>query len=143
MLKITDEMVSKFWDDMRKKKEDRLAFFESDICKRMISDITSTVPSELNCEDVHYFPERTQQHFGWSDLTKEQMSMFIEVMSDGGAADAFIDCPDVENPFDHSYHLKGGLVVFMVHGQGTVSTIMSAESVPEIYAQLLAVKDAP
>lgn len=141
MFKITPEVVEKFLADAKRKADGRQAFFESDLCKRMISDIAHTVPSQLNCDDIHYFPERVRQHFGWGDLTKEQMSMFIEVMSDGEAAEAFIDCPNDDNPFDHSYHLKGGLVVFMMHGQGTVCSIMSAETEPEIYARLLAVKD--
>lgn len=133
---ITDELVAKFAADMKKKKEDRIAFFESDVCKRMISDVMSKGDRQLNCDDIHYFAERTQEKFGWGDLTKEQMSKFCEVMSDGEAADAFIDCPDQENPFDHSYHLKGGLVVFMMHGQGTVSSIMAPETLPDIYEQL-------
>lgn len=139
---ITPELVEKFLADMKKKKEDRIAFFESDVCKRMIGDIISNAATPLNCDDVHYFFERTQQCYGWTELTKEQMNKFIEVMSDGEAAEAFIDCPDEENPFDHSYHLKGGLVVFMMHGQGTVSTIMAPDLAPEMYTQLLAVKDS-
>ena len=139
---ITPELVEKFLADMKKKKDDRIAFFESDVCKRMTADIISHPTFPLNCDDVHYFFERTQQRYGWTDLTKEQINKFVEVMSDGEAAETFIDCPDDENPFDHSYHLKGGLMVFMMHGQGTISIIMSPEAEPEMYTQLLAVKDS-
>lgn len=140
---ITDEMVEQFAADMKKKKEERIAFFQSDVCKRMIGDIISHPTVPLNCDDAHYFLEQTQARYGWNDLSKEQINKFVEVMSDGEAAEAFLDCPDEENPFDHSYHLKGGLVVFMMHGQGTVSTIMAPEFESDIYQQLITEKECP
>lgn len=139
-MKFTDDMVAKFWADMKKKKDDHLAFFEGDICKRMIGDIIDTEP--LTCDEVSYFFETTQERFGWEDLTKEQVLMFLEVMSDTGGCDAFIDCPDADNPFDHSIHLKGGVMVFVMHGQGTVVTIMPPEADTEMHARLLAIKDS-
>lgn len=132
---ITDEMIAKFAASMKKKKDDRIAFFESDVCKRMISDLMSSVEG-LDSEDVSYFHEAAQERLKWGDLTKDQMLQFIDVMSDGEAADVFIDCPDEDNPFDHSFHLKGGLMVFMMHGQGTVSQIMSPQTDPEMYERL-------
>lgn len=131
---ITDEMVEKFAADMTKKADDRKAFFESDLCKRMIADVIATEP--LTCSEVSYFFEATAARNGWGDISKEQVQMFISVMSDASDADAFIDCPDDDNPFDHSLHLKGGLMVFMMHGQGTVVTILGPEHVPEMFERL-------
>ena len=140
MPKISKELVSAFWADMAKKADDRSAFFESDLCKRMIADIIAVEP--LTCDEVSYFFEATQQRYGWADITKEQALQFIEVMSAPTEHDVFIDCPDTDNPFDHSIHLKGGVMVFMMHGQGTVVTIMPPEADTEMYARLLAIKDS-
>ncbi|MNC22184.1 hypothetical protein D3C75_701780 [compost metagenome] len=136
---ITDEIVEKFRADMIAKAERRREFFASDVCKRMIGDIIATEP--LTCGEVSYFFERVQQTYGWSDITKEQALLFIEVISDASDADAFIDCPDDDNPFDHSHHLKGGLMVFMMHGQGTVVTILGPEDDAEMHEKLLASKE--
>lgn len=132
---ITPEIIAKFHADMQKKNDDRLAFFKSDVCKRMIGDVAASSEG-LDSEDVMYFHEASQDRLKWGDLTKEHMLQFIEVMSDATDVDAFIDCPDSENPFDHSFHLKGGLMVFMMHGQGTICQIMSPEADPEMYEQL-------
>lgn len=133
---ITDEIVEKFRADMIAKTERRREFFASDVCKRMIGDIIST-GEPLSCGEVSYFFERVQQTYGWSDLTKEQVEEFVSVMSDASDAEALLDCPDDENPFDHSYHLKGGCVIFMMHGQGTVVTVFAAETVPEYHESLM------
>lgn len=133
---ITPELVAKFHKRIKEDMERKEAFFKSDLCKRMIDDIKFTVPSVLDSEDVSYFYERVQQHFGWKDITKEQALEFIDAMSWTVGADAFIDCPDESNPFSHSYHLKCGVIVFMMHGQGTHVSIMSVETDPEMYERL-------
>lgn len=133
---ITDELVAKFASDMKAKVERRREFFASDLCKRMIGDIIATA-EPLSCDEVSYFLENVQQTYSWGDLTKEQISEFVEVMADASDADALLDCPDDENPFDHSYHLKGGLVVFTMHGQGTVNTLFAPETIPEYHESLV------
>lgn len=136
MIEITDEMVAKFQARIKDDMDRKAAFFESDLCKRMISDIKANVDDVLDCEEVSYFYDRVQQRFGWTDITKEQVEEFINAMSWTVGADAFIDGPDEENPFSHSYHLKGGVMIFMMHGQGTHISIMPIEAAPEIYEQL-------
>lgn len=137
---ITDEMVARFHVDMQKERDERRSFFESDVCKRMISDLITSLEG-LDSEHVAYFHEASQDRLKWGDLTKEQMLQFIEVMSDASDSDSFIDCPDSTNPFDHSYHLKGGLVVFTMHGQGTIHQILSPEAAPEMYQLLVNQKE--
>lgn len=133
---INDEIVEKFHADLFAKRVRRREFFTSDVCKRMIGDIIAT-GEPLSCESVSYLFERVQQTYGWSDLSKEQVEEFINVMSDASDAEVLLDCPDDENPFDHSYHLKGGCVIFMMHGQGTVITVFGPKAVPEYHESLM------
>lgn len=138
-LVFTDDIIAKFHVDMLAKADCRREFFNSDLFKRMAADIIACEP--ICCEEVLYTFERVQQTYGWEDLTKQQVQEFVEVASDSTDSDAFIDCPDDDNPFDHSYHLKGGLMVFVMHGQGTVCTILAPAHDPEMYEKLLAIKE--
>lgn len=143
-LKITDELVEKFAKDMAAKMEARRQFLQSETCKTMIEQMIAS-GQELGVEDVHYDEWGVRQRLGWERnvISREQIEMFCETMIDTTyGVDSFISQLDQENPFSHSYHLKRGLIVFSMHGQGSIYVISPAATRPDIHAKLLAAKDS-
>lgn len=141
--KVTDELIEKFAADMAAKMEARRQFLQSTTCKVMIEQFIAA-GEELDTEDLHYDELGVRERFGWAkDLySLEDIEMFCDVMIDTGyGVDSFIAQLNEENPFSHSYHLKCGLIVFSMHGQGSIYTIMPAAYRPDIYEKLLAAKD--
>lgn len=141
-LKVTDELVEKFAADMAAKMEARRQFLQSETCKTMIEQMIAS-GQELDVEDVHYDEWGVRQRFGWERdfVSREQIEMFCETMIDTAyGVESFIAQLDQENPFNHSYHLKSGLIVFSMHGQGSIYVISPASARPDIHEKLLAAK---
>lgn len=141
--KVTDELVAKFAADMAAKMEARRQFFQSDVCKTMIEQMIAS-GQELSVEDLYYDEWGVRQRFGWERdvVSREQIEMFCEAMTDTAyGVDSFISQLDQENPFSHSYHLKSGLIVFSMHGQGSVYVIIPPATRPDIYTKLLDAKE--
>ncbi|MNE10278.1 hypothetical protein D3C80_1029820 [compost metagenome] len=141
-LKVTDELVQKFAEDMAAKMEARRQFLQSTTCKVMIEQMIAS-GQELDVEDVHYDEWGVRQRFGWANdlYSREEIEMFCETMIDTAyGVDSFISQLDQDNPFSHSYHLKCGLIVFSMHGQGSIYVIIPAATRPDIHEKLLAAK---
>lgn len=118
---------------------------QSDTCKTMIEQMIAS-GQELDVEDVHYDEWGVRQRYGWERnlVSREQIEMFCETMIDTAyGVDSFIEQLDQENPFSHSYHLKSGLIVFSMHGQGSIYVISPASTRPDIHEKLLAAKETP
>lgn len=142
--KITPEMVDSFWKSLREKAEWREAWFKTDLCQRMILDVSKS-DHGLDAEDFSYFPDRVRNRLGWGDLSDDTIEQFIETMSDASfGVEAFIHEPNPENPFPHWVYLKAGLLVFTMSGQGTIHWFQSTDLDPEMHERLKAVaKEQP
>jgi hypothetical protein len=135
--KITPEMINGFWEKMAEQAESRRAFFGSDLCKRIAADVAAA-DAGFGCEDVSYCFDELTARFGWTDLTKEDLSMFIQAMSDMSfGVDSMLSDPIEDNPFDHAVCLKGGLLVFSMHGQGSEYWVEPVSARPELHEKLL------
>lgn len=136
---ITGEKIDAFWQKQTSETEKREAFFHSDTCQRMIRDI-SQAKIGFTCNDVECAHEELLENFGWDDLSQKILDQFINAMSDTAfGVDACLDNPLPDEPFEHSVHLKGGLHVFTMHGQGTVFMIEPVSRNPELHEKFQAI----
>ena len=138
--KLSDDIIAKFAADMAAKKEAQRQFLQSDKCKSMISSVIA-YGQELDIQDIHYDLYGIRARYGWEmkDISKEDIEMFCSAMIDSlNGTDSFISQLDNENPFSHSYHLKCGLIVFSMHGQGSIYVISPPAVLPEVHQKLLA-----
>lgn len=135
---ISPDVVERFWQNQIDKTQNLEDFYHSETCQRMIRDIAQAKIG-FTCNDVAYAHEELLESFGWDDLSQEILDQFINAMSDTAfGVDARLDNPLPDEPFEHHVHLKGGLHVFTMHGQGTVFHIEPAHRNQELHEQLKA-----
>ena len=108
---------------------DRIEFASSPLCERMISDIMR-VQAGLDSEFA-YVLKQTQARFGWQDLPKEVIQLFIDTMTDGEvtAIEHHLERELEEGEEDDCSEwscIKRGLHINSLSGQGTVYFIRPA-----------------
>jgi hypothetical protein len=108
---------------------DRIEFASSPLCERMISDIMR-VQAGLDSE-FSYVLKQTQARFGWYDLPKEVIQLFIDTMTDGEvtAIEHHLERELEEGEEDDGSEwscIKRGLHINSLSGQGTVYFIRPA-----------------
>lgn len=106
-------------------------FWNGELCQKMIQDVL-TANTGFDSEGFAYFPEKIRATFGWADVSTEEIELFINTM-----AHQFIGLPpgyvyvspdesSEEDGEDEDYdvssysHVKGGVLVSVLHGQGCI-----------------------
>lgn len=108
---------------------DRFEFADSPLCERMIGDIMR-VQTGLDSE-FSYVLKQTQARFGWHDLPKEVIQLFIDTMTDGEVTpiehllERELDDGEEDDGSEWSC-IKRGLHINSLSGQGTVYFIRPA-----------------
>ncbi|MEG0868716.1 MAG: hypothetical protein RSD49_17475 [Hafnia sp.] len=130
VLKSSDS-VSAVLATMKEKTAERKAFWESPLCERMIADILRS-DCGLDCDAPHYTLAQVQASFGWEDLSKETIQLFIDAATDGSASPSEREfAPDSDDDEDDDFAcewacIKRGLHILSLSGQGTVYHIRAA-----------------
>lgn len=112
----SDNLMAKFID--KKEKEDLVKnkFFNSVLCENMVQDIISKDYS-LSNEHFAYFPQDVKTSLGWSDISDDDINLFISVMSENKLFPV-----DVPTQADEDYLaidiVRRGLSISVLHGQG-------------------------
>lgn len=101
-------------------------FIASDVFKGIVSKIVNNPePVHLVDERLAYFPQEELERTGLSEYSKEQVQMFLNVMSTflRTAENEDTVVKDAEAIFDNATFEVQGLVVSMMFGQGTAVSV--------------------
>ncbi len=110
------KVLDRLNEDIKRKKE----FIESNLFKKMCSDIIQANETISN-ENFMYeteIPTKTKLH--WLDLKDDQIEQFFSAMCYINDVDFDID---EDCPFDNYIYTRNGLQVTLMYGQGTLITL--------------------
>lgn len=114
-----EKSMNEFMEARKLREEKEELFWNSDLCETMIQDMIK-VNQGFDEETFSYFPDKVKAHFGWENISNEDIEQFINVM-----ADSTIGVPpntehetDEDCMFDNSNFVKRGINVFVMYGQG-------------------------
>jgi hypothetical protein len=115
-----DKLGKEFAEERQKETEQREAFWNSTLCHTMIEDM-KRVNQGFDAEGFSYFPEQIKSRFGWENISDDDINQFINVMSDSllGIDEKIEQEIDEDCIFDNYSFIKKGIVISIMHGQGT------------------------
>lgn len=116
-----EELGKKFAEWARKKHEDAVAFWTSDICAKLIQDIVAK-GKPLSADTFSYFERQVRETYGWEEVAHSDILALFDVLGDS-AIGVEKSVVDVECPFENVSYLKRGLWCHLMYGQGTALTI--------------------
>lgn len=118
-------LAERFAQHWKERQQAMKEFWESDLCKKMVQDMVAKDEC-LSADHFAYFEREVRDTFGWHDVPKETITMFINVMADG---DIGVEktSTDESCPFANISYLKRGLWCRLMHGQGTSIVIEPAD----------------
>lgn len=122
------KFAAKFVAEMQEKQQERKDFFESALCKRMISDIIQ-YDYCLDQESFAYFPEKAREALSWQDVSKEDVELFFQTMSEEKLFP--VDKPTETNSemFTEILIYRCGLITRILIGQGSIIQIYRDDNV--------------
>lgn len=115
-----ETFAKNFHEKMRQDKQDKIDFWNSDLCNRMIESILK-VKEAFDTETFSYFPEKIKNLYSWNDISNENIEQFIRVMADNTLGLPKGHEPQIDNDctFENYFFVKRGIHVFILSGQGT------------------------
>lgn len=121
----SDNFMAKFIDKKEKKDLVKTKFFNSPLCERMVQDIIAKDYS-LSNEHFAYFPQDVKTSLGWSDISDDDINLFISVMSEDKLFP--VDVPtQADEDYLEIYIVRRGLSISVLHGQGCAIIIKKAK----------------
>lgn len=117
-----EDLAERFQIAYTKRREEMRAFWDSEVCKRMINDII-TKNEMLIDDDFKYVPEAIKQKLGWVDLSDDTVYMFFSVMADIDIGEGATLSVDDDCVFENFSVTKSGLCCKVLIGQGVIYTI--------------------
>lgn len=108
-------------EKMRLEREEKTKKRSEFIKTSLFSKIINTIIEKdifLDEESFRYFPEENLAKFSLPELTKNDLNLFIDCMTDDNLITPQNSFIEEDNDFDNTTTEKLGLKVFMMWGQG-------------------------
>lgn len=126
---ISDADIEAVAEKMRLEKQEKNQKRSEFIKTSLFLDIIRTIIDKeifLDEEHFRYFPNDTLAEFSLNGLTKENLDLFIDCMTDDDLIVPENRFEEEDNDFDNTTTEKLGLKVFMMWGQGCCIQIFPA-----------------
>lgn len=129
---IDEKQISMFLEELQKRKDELVNFWNSAICEEMIAQVVK-VNRSFTSTDIMYEPEKTQAEFGWNMASGGDLLLFLQCLQDEAIGDELYDFDslDVEPSFADVSMLKRGLRIDVIYGQGSFVNVSVFDDEPE------------
>lgn len=124
---IDEKQVAMFLEELQKRQDELINFWNSDICKEMISQVVKTDKS-FTSTDIMYSPEKTQAEIGWNMASGADMLLLMQCLQDESIGDEGHDFEDEESEMADVSMLKRGLRVDVIYGQGSFMSVSTFDA---------------
>lgn len=120
---LTEERMDEIVQKMQQEYKQEEDFFKSSVYAEMVSAIKN-VNYSLDSEYFAYNKEKVLDELGWTKYSQEEVDLFFSVVTSTSIGVSSKDIvQDYCSMFETYYIFKSGLIITVMHGQGTAFNI--------------------